>query len=101
MTTARSQVDPAVLRVVLQRLSELDLEVQSVTDIVLDQLPYVDAGAAQPTVTDVAATVVDAFVTLADSLGETRQLTSDPSMAVDRPLEIDLRVVHDLHRAAR
>ena len=39
MTTALPQVDPAVLRVVLQRLTELDAEVHGVTDTVLDHLP--------------------------------------------------------------
>jgi phage-related protein len=100
MTTAHSDVDPAVLRLVLQRLSELDAEVRAVTDIVLDHLPYVDAGAAQTTVSDVGAGVVDAYVTLDDSLGETRLLASDPA-GQERPIEIDLRVVRDLDWAAR
>ena len=49
MTTLGPRVDAAQLRVVLQRLSELDAEVHGVTDTVLDYLPYVDAGAATET----------------------------------------------------
>lgn len=98
MTTARPEVDPAVLRVVLQRLNELDAEVHCVTDAVLDHLPYVDAGVAAPTISDVGNGLIDAFTMLADSLGETERLVSS---AGQRRVVIDLTAVKDLDRAAR
>ena len=98
MTTARPQVDPAVLRVVLQRLTELDAEVHGVTDAVLDHLPYVDAGAAAPTISDIGNGLIDAFTTLTDSLAETERLVRP---AADRPTVIDLTAVESLDRAVR
>jgi hypothetical protein len=98
MITARPEVDPAVLRVVLQRLNELDAEVHGVTDTVLDHLPYVDAGLAAPTIADVGNGLIDAFTMLTDSLGETERLVSS---AGQRPAVIDLTAVADLDRAVR
>jgi hypothetical protein len=98
MTTAGPRVDPAVLRVVLQRLTELDAEVHGVTDTVLDYLPYVDAGAAADAIADVGDGLVDAFALLAESLSDTQRLVSD---ARQRPVEIDLTTIEKLDRAAR
>ena len=44
MPTAPTPVDPAVLRVLLRRLTELEVEAHGVTDAVLGHLP--DAGPA-------------------------------------------------------
>jgi hypothetical protein len=98
MTTARPEVDPAVLRVVLQRLNELDAEAHGVTDTVLDHLPSVDAGVAAPTISDVGNGLIDAFTTLAESLGETERLVSS---AGQRRVVIDLTAVEAFDRAVR
>lgn len=117
MTTALPQVDLAVLRVVLQRLTELDGDVHGVTDAVLDHLPYVDAGAAAPTISDIGNGVVEAFTLLTESLEESeRQVASAISAtaqaatgsplapaqpAVERPSVIDLTALERLDRAVR
>ncbi len=98
MTTLDPRVDAAQLRVVLQRLTELDTEVHGVTDIVLDYLPYVDAGAATETLSDVGNGLVDAFALLADRLGETERLVGEERR---RPLEINLTAMDKLDRAVQ
>jgi hypothetical protein len=98
MTTLGPRVDAAQLRVVLQRLTELDAEVHGVTDTVLDYLPYVDAGAATETLADVGNGLVDAFALLADRLSETERLVGNEHQ---RPQEIDLTAMDKLDRAVQ
>ena len=98
MMTARPEVDPAVLRVVLQRLNELDAEVHGVTDTVLDHLPYVDAGVAAPTISDVGNGLIDAFTMLAES---SARPSAWPAPAGQRRVVIDLTAVEAFDRAVR
>jgi hypothetical protein len=91
MPTSRSNVDPAVLRLLLRRLTELEGEAHGVTDTVLGHVPYAGPGIPDATIAEVGTALVDAFSTLGDSLGQTGRVLAD---AQEPPAEIDLTVVH-------
>src|SRR3954447_10096439 len=91
MPSGRSTVDPAVLRLLLRRLTELEGEAHGVTDTVLGHVPYAGPGIPDATIAEVGTALVDAFSTLGDSLGQTRRVLAD---AQEPPAEIDLTVVH-------
>jgi hypothetical protein len=98
MPTAPVPVDPAVLRLVLRRLGELESEANGVADVVLGYRPNAGPGIAEVTVSEVAAGLTDAFSTLADCAALTRRsLTGSHRRYVD----VDLRVVRDLDGAVR
>jgi hypothetical protein len=88
--------DSEAFRPVLLRLALLDAEVQAVTQTVLEELPALEAGPAQQTLSDIGDALVDAFSTLADSLEETHRLAGGRV----RPRDIDLTVVRPLDRVA-
>ena len=90
MPIGPTQVDPAVLRLLLRRLTELEGEAHGVTDTVLGHVPYAGPGIPDATVAEVSTALVDAFSTLGDSVGQTRHLLAG---ADERRVEIDLRVV--------
>lgn len=91
MSAGTTQVDPAVLRVLLRRLDELETEAQGVAGTVLGHLPDAGPGIAQATVAELATGLSDAFATLANSIATTRRHAGPP--LPQRPVEIDLRVV--------
>lgn len=95
MPHGRTEVDPAVLRLLLRRLTELEGEAHGVTDSVLGHVPYAGPGIPDTTLTEVGTALVEAFSTLGDSLGETRRTLAEAHPeAVEPPAVIDLRVVH-------
>jgi|SRR5689334_1760355 hypothetical protein len=88
-------VDPAVLRLLLRRLTELESEAHGVTDTVLSHIPYAGPGLPDTTVAEVGTALVEAFSTLGDSVGQTRDALADTTApTVEPPAEIDLRVIH-------
>src|SRR5580765_2040485 len=90
-----TEVDPAVLHLLLRRLSELETEAHGVTDTVLGHVPYAGPGLPDTTVADVGTALVDAFSTLGDSVGQTRlAVAAAYALHVPPPAEIDLRVIH-------
>jgi hypothetical protein len=98
MPTAPAQVDPAVLRLVLRRLSELESEASGVADVVLGYRPDAGPGIADVTVSEVASGLTDAFSTLADSVALTRRSLTGSHR---RYADVDLTVVRDLDGAVR
>jgi hypothetical protein len=98
MPTASPPVDPAVLRLLLRRLSELEGEANGVTDVVLGYRPDAGPGIADVTVAEVAAGVTDAFSTLADTVALTRRSLTRSNR---RYVDVDLTVVRDLDGAVR
>jgi len=97
MPVGTTQVDPAVLRVLLRRLGELEAEAHGVTDAVLGYLPNAGPGIAQATVAELATGLTDAFTTLGDSVALTRRVAG--RNLPERPIEIDLTLVPDLDEA--
>ena len=99
MPVATTQVDPAVLRVLLRRLGELETEAHGVTDAVLGYLPNAGPGIAQATVAELATGLTDAFTTLGDSVEVTRRVAG--RNLPERPVQIDLTLtlVPDLDQA--
>ncbi|MDP9221240.1 MAG: hypothetical protein M3P23_12005 [Actinomycetota bacterium] len=98
MPSAPTPVDPAVLRVLLRRLSELEVEAHGVTDAVLGHLPHAGPAMAEATVTDLAAGLADAFSGLADSVAQTRRALAATQQ---EHVDVDLRVVRELDRVRR
>jgi hypothetical protein len=98
MPTAPAEVDPAVLRILLRRLNELEGEANGVADVVLGYRPNAGPGIAEVTVSEVAAGLTDAFSTLADSMAMTRRSLSGSHR---RYVDVDLTVVRDLDGAVR
>src|SRR6476646_7907931 len=89
-----TEVDPAVLRLLLRRLTELEGEAHGVTDTVLSHVPYAGPGIPDTTIAEVGTALVDAFSTLGDSIGQTRlALTDAHARTAGPPAEIDLRIV--------
>jgi len=96
MPIGPTQVDPAVLRLLLRRLTELEGEAHGVTDTVLGHVPYAGPGIPDATIAEVSTALVDAFSTLGDSVGQTRHLlagAADAAHGTERRAEIDLRVI--------
>jgi hypothetical protein len=91
-------VDPALLRALLRRLSELEGEANGVTDIVLGHLPEPGPGLAETTVTEVSSGLVGSFSTLADSVAQTRRIVATGR---HRYVDVDLTVVRDLDGVAQ
>src|SRR5580765_2578178 len=90
-----TEVDPAVLHLLLRRLSELETEAHGVTDTVLSHVPYAGPGIPDTTVAEVGTALVDAFSTLGDSVGQTRHAVAQAfGPEIEAPTVIDLRVVH-------
>jgi hypothetical protein len=103
MPTAPTPVDPAVLRVLLRRLTELEVEAHGVTDAVLGHLPDAGPAMAETTVIDLASGLVDAFSGLADSVARTRRTLAEsqsPSLP-QRFVDVDLTLVRDLDEVRR
>ncbi|MFL6100379.1 MAG: hypothetical protein ACJ71T_10540 [Actinomycetales bacterium] len=94
MPVGTTQLDPALLRVLLRRLGELEAEAHDVTDAVLGYLPNAGPGIAQATVAELASGLTDAFTTLGDSVAVTRRAAG--RNLPQRPVEIDLTLVRDL-----
>src|SRR5580765_2610455 len=93
-----TEVDPAVLHLLLRRLSELETEAHGVTDTVLGLVPYagpdVGHGGVREAGAGVGTALVDAFSTLGDSVGQTRlAVAAAYALHVPPPAEIDLRVI--------
>src|ERR1700710_932969 len=91
MPTAPTPVDPAVLRVLLRRLTELEGEAHGVTDTVLGHVPYAGPGIPDATIAEVGTALADAFSPRGASIGQTRRVLAD---ANEPPAQIDLTVVH-------
>jgi hypothetical protein len=98
MTTGPTQADPAVLRLILRRLTELENEANGVADVVLGYRPDAGPGIAEVTVSEVAAGLTDAFSTLAGSAALTRRTITGAHRAY---VDVDLTVVRDLDGAVR
>jgi hypothetical protein len=96
MPTGPLEVDPAVLRLLLRRLSELEGEAHGVRDVVLGYLPDAGPDIAQATLAEVSVGLSDAFDTLAESVAQTRRSVTG---AHRRYVDVDLTVVRDLDEA--
>lgn len=114
MSSGPTAVDPAVLRTLLRRLSDLEEDANGVTDTILSHLPVTDPGLAVGTVGEVGAAIVDAFSHLADSVAQTRfgvlasQAAGDARVGtVGRVIDltderiVDLTRVRDIDEMAR